>query len=107
MDFIIKVENLSKKYRIFRQKEGLIYSAPDNFRDELINTAKKPFQWLSGQKTSKEDVWALKNISFKIEPGEILGIIGPNGAELFFLLAIIWKQFRVCVKGQCYWIKEK
>jgi len=89
MDFIIKVENLSKKYRIFRQKEGLIYSAPDNFRDELINTAKKPFQWLSGQKTSKEDVWALKNISFKIEPGEILGIIGPNGAGKSTLLKIL------------------
>ncbi len=89
MDYIIDVENLSKKYRIFRQKEGLIYSAPNNFRDELIDTVKKPFQRLSGQETSKEDVWALKNISFKVEPGEILGIIGPNGAGKSTLLKIL------------------
>ena len=86
MNYIIEVENLSKKYRISYQKEGLKYCT---LRDELINTFKKPFLWLFGNKRSKEDVWALKNVNFKVEPGEILGIIGPNGAGKTTLLKIL------------------
>ncbi|GAI10285.1 unnamed protein product, partial [marine sediment metagenome] len=71
------VENLSKKYRISSQEDSMNCTT---IREELTNSIKKPFQWLSGQKTGKEDVWALKNINFEVEQGEILGIIGPNGA---------------------------
>lgn len=83
---IIEVKNLSKRYKISHQKESMRYST---LRDELTNTIKKPFQWLFGQKTNKEDVWALKNISFEVKPGEILGIIGPNGAGKTTLLKIL------------------
>ncbi len=86
---IIKVENLSKKYRISRRKRNIIYSASTTIRDELTDTIKKPFQWLSGQKTSKENVWALKDINFEVEHGEILGIIGSNGAGKSTLLKIL------------------
>jgi lipopolysaccharide transport system ATP-binding protein len=30
--------------------------------------------------TSKEKYWALKDVSFEVEPGEMVGIVGPNGA---------------------------
>lgn len=105
MDPIIKVENLSKKYQIFRHKEGLIYSAHDNFRDQLIDIVKKPFQWLSGRSINKEDIWVLKDINFEVEPGEILGIIGPNGAGKSTLLKILTRitqptQGRAVINGR-------
>lgn len=74
---IIEVTNLSKKYQI---KENLKY---ESFRDVLANT-------FSGKKKkSQGDFWALKDISFTVQPGEVLGIIGRNGAGKSTLLKIL------------------
>ncbi len=32
------------------------------------------------RKEDRQDLWALKDVSFRLEPGDALGIIGPNGA---------------------------
>lgn len=81
---IIEVENLSKKYTISHKKAG--YST---LRDELVDIIKKPFNWVTGRKKGKEDIWALKDITFKVESGEILGIIGSNGSGKTTLLKIL------------------
>src|SRR5258708_32374120 len=36
-----------------------------------------------------EMIWALKDISFEVEPGEALGIVGRNGAGRSTLLKIL------------------
>ena len=99
---IIEVHNLSKKYRISHQKEGMAY---DTLRDELVNTFKKPLYWLTGKRENQEDIWALKNVSFSVEPGEILGIIGPNGAGKSTLLKILTRitppsEGRAVIRGR-------
>lgn len=53
----------------------------------------------------KEEFWALKDISFSLNKGEVLGIIGENGAGKSVLLKILAKVIRpttgrACVKGK-------
>lgn len=84
MENIIEVKNLSKKFRIYHQKEKY-----KTLVDEITKSVKKPLRFLRGQRQTKEDFWALKDISFNVKPGEALGIIGPNGAGKTTLLKIL------------------
>src|SRR6202047_889653 len=59
---IIEADNLSKTYRIFQKKEGLLGAMRGLFRREY------------------KEVRAVDDVSFQIEPGEIVGFLGPNGA---------------------------
>ena len=72
MSYAIRVKNISKKYKI--------YNSEKNRLGQIIN----PFN----KKTQKEFI-ALNNISFDVNEGEILGIIGSNGSGKSTLLKIL------------------
>lgn len=59
---VIEVERLSKSFVVKRRRPGA-FSAITSFFAPLTET-----------------VWAVKDVGFAIEPGEIVGYIGPNGA---------------------------
>ncbi len=82
---IIKVENLSKQYRLGTR------SAPyTTLRETFSKVARSPLKILSRTNQNKRDLfWALRDISFEVEPGEIVGIIGRNGAGKSTLLKIL------------------
>jgi ABC-2 type transport system ATP-binding protein len=59
---IIEVQGLSKTYRVFQKKPGL--------RGALVSLFRREYK----------EVRAVADVSFAIEPGEMVAFLGPNGA---------------------------
>lgn len=68
---IIEVKNLSKTYEYYKKQPGLWASVKGLFGREKLFTE------------------AVKNVSFNIEEGELVGFLGPNGAGKTTTLKIL------------------
>lgn len=94
---IIEVNHLSKKYRYGESKPYY------TLRDTLTGIVKAPLQLFNRnqkQKTlRKNEFWALKDISFNLNRGDVLGIIGPNGSGKSTLLKVL-SQITPPTKGE-------
>lgn len=71
----IILENLSKEYKIGQ-------NASTNLREAFSGIFK-------GKNTLEKSFWALNDLSFSVEKGEALGVIGRNGAGKSTLLKIL------------------
>jgi len=81
---VIQVRNLAKKYAIYRRPW-------DKLREALH----------AGKKVRHTEFWALRDVSFEVETGQTLGIIGQNGSGKSTLLQILAGIMRQTL-GDCY-----
>jgi lipopolysaccharide transport system ATP-binding protein len=93
-DVILKVDNVSKLYRLGTLGVGTFRGDLQRFWKTKILGQDDPFTKVgqTNDRTSKdksEFVWALKDINFEVNRGEVLGIIGKNGSGKSTLLKLL------------------
>lgn len=88
---MLSFDGVSKRFIIHHAKSR-------SFQDLLLDTLRR-------NDGSREEFWALRDVSFNVQPGEAVGLIGPNGAGKSTCLKLVARiieptRGRITVKGR-------
>ena len=95
---VIHVEELGKQYRIGQRQKNR------TLRDALVDRVAASSRRLlrnGGEDAANNSIWALRDVSFEVKQGEVLGVIGRNGvgkSTLLKILSRITKPTTGCVR---------
>lgn len=91
MEDAIQVEGLAKKFSRYRADR------PWTFQDLFASAGKRSLK--------RDEFWALQEVSFRLAPGRMAGVIGRNGAGKSTLLRLVGRvgeatQGRIITRGR-------
>ncbi len=72
--FAVQAQHVAKSYTLYRQRSFLLHDA---------------LRKLTLRRKKSEPFWALRDVSFAIQPGETVAFLGTNGAGKSTLLSIV------------------
>lgn len=86
---VIDVQNVSKLYRVGTQHNTSLRETLTGLIKHSKTRISELVKRTNGGSGEEQYLWALKNVTFEVEQGSVLGIIGSNGAGKTTLLKIL------------------